>query len=70
MLRKVVVVVVVERKELVMVMVMAMAVEMEMRKEVVMVVQRVIWPIEGGATPAPHPREWFLQLAASIGRRI
>jgi hypothetical protein len=70
MLRKVVVVV--ERKELVMVMVMVMAMAMEMemvmRKEVVMVVQRMIRLIEGGATPAPHPREWFLQLAASIGR--
>jgi len=59
MLRKVVVVV--ERKELVMVMVM--------RKEVVMVVQRIIRLIKGGATPAPHPREWFLQLAALIERR-
>jgi len=63
--------VVVERKELVVVTVMATAVEREIvtRKEVVMEVQRVIRLIEGGATPAPHPRERFLQLAASIGRR-
>jgi hypothetical protein len=53
-------VVVVERKELVVV-VVAMAMEMVMvmavRREVVMVVQRVIRLLEGGATPAPHPRE-------------
>lgn len=50
---------VVERKELVVVAVMATAMEREVvtRKDVVVVVQRVIWLIEGGATPAPHPRE-------------
>jgi hypothetical protein len=69
MLRKVVVV---ERKELVMVTAMATAMEREImtRKEVVMVVQRVVRLIEGGATPALHPREWLLQLASSAGRRI